>query len=39
MENRMKKLIPLEQLAGILKGPKSAAELIKEGRKNDSRFD
>ena len=26
----MKKLIPLEQLVGILKGPQSAAELIKE---------
>jgi len=32
-------LIPLEQLVGILKGPQSAAELIKEGRKNESRFD
>ena len=32
-------LIPLEELIGILKGPQSAAELIREGRKNESRFD
>ena len=34
----MKKLIPFEKLVGILKSPQPAAELIKEGRKNESRF-
>lgn len=32
-------LLSLDQLCGILKGPKSAAELIAEVRKNESRFD
>ncbi len=31
--------LTLENLVGILKGPQSAAELIREGRKNESRFD
>ncbi len=32
-------LLSLDQLCGILKGPQSAEELVKEGRKNISRFD
>lgn len=32
-------LISLEQLVDILKGSKSAKELIREARENESRFD
>lgn len=32
-------LLSLDQLCGILKGPQTAEELVKEGRKNISRFD
>lgn len=32
-------LLPLDELEGILQGPKSAQELIAESRKNISRFD
>lgn len=32
-------LLSLDQLCGILKGPKSSRELIAEVRKNESRFD
>ena len=32
-------LISLNKLAGILKGPKTASELIAESRKNVSRYD
>lgn len=35
----MAPLLSLDQLCGILKGPQTAEELIKEGRKNISRFD
>lgn len=31
--------LTLEKLTGILKGPQSAAELIREVRENESRFD
>lgn len=32
-------ILSLDQLEGILQGPKSAKELIEESRKNISRFD
>ena len=32
-------LLSIEQLCGILKGPQTAAQLIAEVRKNESRFD
>lgn len=32
-------VLSIDQLAGILKGPKSSKELIAEARKNISRFD
>ncbi|MBI2146085.1 AbrB/MazE/SpoVT family DNA-binding domain-containing protein [Candidatus Woesearchaeota archaeon] len=31
--------LSLDQLCGILKGPQTAEELVKEGRKNISRYD